>query len=348
MTIRAYDHYIHTGTTVYGSEMLMGNLRSVLMECLVNGTGGVPAAGWTLEYDAGGPLGTFVLGNQAADFFICFHRMTSSQVKISLAATFDGVDSNGLIEGEGARSGLAASASSPHVLQHIHFLGGNNATDNYRAGWSMLASGESVALAWSVSPNNALPGPGLDISGIAGFGGGAFAFGKTSKGCGFVTSASPGSSNSYFAHPGGPGITIIHDPESGFLIPSSETIASVSAGVYARTGGVIAGVFKAANWLYEDLAVMPLEIMLQRGSDVCASAGNVPGFMVLPSFEIGIFPRQKLRALGMAGADYGSLRIQDLVRFHTGDDGYRYALPMISSGQTNLAAVLMTDNPQYW
>lgn len=347
MTIRAYDHYIHTGTTVYGSEMLMGNLRSVVKECLVNGTGGVPAAGWTLEYDAGGSLGTFVLGNQAGDFFICFHRMSSNQVKVSIAATFEGVDANGVIEGEGARSGLAASASSPHLLQNLQFLGGQNATDNYKSGWSMIANGEAVALAWAATANNALPGPGLDTTSIAGFGGGGFAFGKTSKGCGFVTGAMPGSSNAYFAHPGGPGITIIHDPESGFLIPPSETISSVTAGFYARTGNP-SNMNKTADWTYEDLVVLPLEIMVQRGNDSCTSAGHIPGFMMLPSFDIGIFPRQKLRALGMDRSDYDSLRLHDLVRFHSGDDGYRYALPHISSHQTNLAAVVMTDNPQYW
>src|SRR5690606_26508118 len=346
MTIRAYDHYSHTGATVYNNEMLMGNLRSVVMECLVNGSGGVPAAGWTVEYDAGEPLGTFVLGNQAGDFFICFHRVGSNQVKVSTAATFEGVDANGVIEGEGARSGLAASASSPHLLQNLQFLGGANATDGYRSGWSMLANGEAVALAWAATANNASPGPGLDVNSVASFGGGGFAFGKTSKGCGFVTGATPGSSNTYFAHPGGPGITIIHDPESGFLIPPSETIASVTAGFYARTSN--SNVYKAVNWRYEDLVVMPLEIMVQRGNDSCTSAGHIPGFMMLPSFDIGIFPRQKLRALGMDRSDYDSLRLQDLVRFHSGDDGYRYALPHISSNQTSLAAVVLTDNPQYW
>src|SRR5690606_24776756 len=114
---------------------------------------------------------------------ICFHRVANTQVRVSIAATFEGVDSNGVIEGEGARSGLAAAASSPHVLQNLQFLGGQNATDGYRSGWSMLANGEAVALAWSATPNNALPGPGLDVSGIAAYGGGGFAFGKTSKGC---------------------------------------------------------------------------------------------------------------------------------------------------------------------
>src|SRR5690606_23852490 len=105
MTIRAYDHYMHTGSDYPGPNRIMENFHGIIKHCLVNGTGGEPAAGWNLEYDEGEPNGTFVLSNGDRDFFICFFQSTSINVQVSIAASFEGVDENGFIIGEAARSG---------------------------------------------------------------------------------------------------------------------------------------------------------------------------------------------------------------------------------------------------
>jgi len=345
MTIRAYDHYIHTGDTAYGAGTTMQNIRNIILHCLVYGTGGVPAAGWTLEHDEGGPTGTFVLANGERDFFICFAYRSAQIANISIATSFEGVDSNGFIVGEAARSGAAPGFASPFSWYADYFLGGGNSAATSRAGWSMLADANSCALAFSAAGASFAAGPGLDtVSSSTRRYGGALSFGKTSLGYGHVSS---GAGNSYYLHPA-EGVMVLNYPQTGLLIPSMDTVPDVTAGVDSIYSSSISSA-SSADFVYEDQPTLPVEIYMQGSSSVGAGRlGFIRGLVQMPYIDKSIFPRHILKALGMADEDFDTMLMQDLSKFRLGSDGCKYAYAKLASGDTKRAQVFLTDNPLVW
>ncbi|MEO1828830.1 MAG: hypothetical protein ABGX82_08425 [Pseudomonas sp.] len=325
---------------------LMQNLRSILIDSLVLGSGGVPAAGWELLYDAGGDTGAFVLGNEDGDFYVCFSPDQPYAAKVSIAATFEGVDAAGLIVGEAARSGNSASMSSPVFFSSMYFPNGYSSSNTYRGGWSMLADGNSVAFVWSASSSAFAPGSGLDsaANNIQRYGGG-FGFGKTTTGVGVFCGASSSVSSYFHAHPS-EGIQRFNHP-NGLLIPAAEATSSVTAGhraVYSMESNSSGEI----DYISEDLPMFPMEVYAQgAGSVPGGSLGRLRGFVQLPHLRTDRFPRQILQSLGMA-EDFGSMRLQDLSALRLGSDGNRYAYGKLSGGHTSYAQMFLTDNPAVW
>ncbi|TKA90403.1 hypothetical protein [Halopseudomonas bauzanensis] len=341
MAIRAYDHYLHNGP-IYTSNAI-ASARSILIGCLVHGSGGVPGAGWNLEYDEGGIEGTFVLSNSARDFYICFAYSSSSKIRVSIAASFEGVSDTGYIIGESARSGRGPNFSTALDLGCSYFLGNYSVSDeNRRGGWSMLADEDSVAIVFGVG-SAASPGPGLDNTTVTNtrYGGGC-GFGKTSKGIGYFSGAGDGS---LFVDPFLE-ISFIHYPDTGLLIPSAEAVPVTAVGVEARhrsTGTSPAG------FRYEDLPMLPVEGYMQGNAiTVGGSLGYLKGFVQFPYVDLGLFPRHVLHAMGMADSDFETMRTQDLCRFRIGQDGFRYAYAKMADGSSRSAQVFITDNPAVW
>lgn len=346
MTLRAYDHYLHTGSWSAGSGSMMKNLRSVLAHCLVNGTGGVPAAGWNLEYDAGGDEGSFVLSNANRDFFICFSYVNASTANVSIAATFEGVGSDGYIIGEAARSGALPFFASATSLNSSYFLGGFNTSETGRGGWSILADEQSVAVAFSSSSSASYSGDGMDINtaGLYRYGGG-FGFGKTTKGYGYFSGT--GSSN-YYTHPA-MGVTTINYPQTGLLIPSADTVPAIAAGVLGQYNGNSGSGDGIAEYVYEDLPMHPIEAYMQGSATVSGgSLGLLRGFVQFPTVNKTLYMRHLLRAMGMSQIDFDTMRVQDISRFRQAEDSYRYAYCKVGVAETSLAPAFITDNPAVW
>lgn len=345
MTIRAYDHYMHTGSDYPGSGFTMENLHGIIKHCLVNGSGGVPAAGWNLEYDEGEPRGTFVLSNGDRDFFICFYRSTSIRVQVSIAATFEGVDGNGFIIGESARSGAHRNFTSPafYQMQYLVGLRSTSRPEEARGGWSMLADSNTCSIVFASCSNAFSPGAGIDSDSSAFYNyGGGFSFGKTTRGFGYVSGA--GDSSNYL-HPA-EGVVVINDPRTGLLIPSSNDLPSVFAyasGEYNRRAQ------NTATFIYEDQMMLPLEVYMQGSAAIGpGNVGRIRGFVQMPFVDKSLYPRHLLNALGMAADDFDSMRVQDLAKFRVGSDGYKYAYGKLAEGVSKSAQVFLTDNPMVW
>lgn len=341
MTIRAYDHYMHTGLVYPGHGALMQNFHDIIKQSLVIGTGGVPGAGWNLEYDEGEPVGTFVLSNGDRDFFICFHRISDISVQVSIASTFEGVDEVGFIVGEAARSGSEPGFSGSRAYNIAYFMG-TNSDPNGRGGWAMLADADTCSFVYSAASSR-YEGSGMDVNqtAIRRYGGG-FSFGKTSKGFGYVSGLA---GNNYYCHPAD-GITVLNYPQTGLLIPSIDTVPPVTAGVLGHRNGAASNI---APFTYEDQLMLPLEVYMEGAETVGGgSLGRIRGFVQLPFVDKSLYPRHLLNALGMAEDDFDTMHPQDLSKFRMASDGYRYAYGKLANGDTNLAQMLLTDNPMVW
>jgi|SRR5690554_1891760 len=342
MTIRAYDHFMHTGGDYPGAGRIMENFHGIIKQCLVYGSGGVPAAGWNLEYDEGEPSGTFVLSNGDRDFFICFFERSTQRIQVSIAATFEGIDANGFIVGEAARSGRDPGVTSPEEYNSFRFMGYGTG-ENARGGWSMLADANTCSFVLSGCDGSISPGPGMDTGGssLRRYGGG-FSFGKTTKGFGYVSGTG---TSGYYYHPA-ENITTINDPRTGFLIPSFETIPPTEAGVRGLYNGTASN---TAPFVYEDQMILPMEAYMQGSETVGpGSLGRIRGFIQMPFVDKSLYPRHLLNALGMAEDDFETMRIQDLSKFRVGSDGYRYAYGKLANGDTTQAQIFLTDNPMVW
>ncbi len=341
MTIRAYDHLMYAGDTVYSSWGMFENLKKFFIAALVTGTGGEPAAGWTLVYDAGGDTGTYVLGNADGDLFYCFFASSVNVVTVSMATTFEGVGLNGLIIGEAARSGSAGNYTSPMTMIAYRFMGSAGATT--RAGWSMLSDGNSVTFCWGSFYNGSYVGPAMDISSTNVYRcGGCICFGKTTKGFGYFAGAG---TSSDFTHPSEQ-VMFINYPDTGLLIPSAEALPDYSAGVAPRSTDYPR---YDMDFVYEDILLVPLEIYVYGDATHAAcSLGFVRGVYQLPTVDNKYFFRKTLNALGMAGSDFATMRLQDLCKFRVGDDGFRYAMPKLAGTTMKKSQLLITDNPVVW
>ncbi|MAC99666.1 MAG: hypothetical protein CMK76_07275 [Pseudomonadales bacterium] len=342
MAIRTYTHETFSGSVLYSVNNLQGNLRRVIAECLVNGSGGEPAAGWHLEYDVGGDTGTFVVSNAARDFFVCFNYVNGTTTKVSLAASFEGVDAGGFIVGEAARSGREGGFASPHLLNAQNFLVATSSSSGRQGGWSILADEDSCAIVWSIGSSE-LVGAAMDTSasGMVRYGGG-LSFGKTTAGYPHVSGHML---TNYQIHPA-VGVMVMHYAASGLLAPSADTMPVVGAGVDAAHSG---GANTGADFVYEDLLLTPIEVYQQGNAAVgAASLGAIRGFVQAPHVDLRLYPRHILNALGMAGADFDTMRYQDLSKLRVGDDGYRYAYGKQTSGMTAQAQMFLTDNPAVW
>ncbi|MCP3432982.1 hypothetical protein [Stutzerimonas stutzeri] len=85
--------------------------KVILKAALVSGYGSIPAAGWSLVYES---TTTLILRPGTKSGYVCFVRDSAiTVVNVWLAATFEGVDANGKIIGDGVRSGVAANSAVP-------------------------------------------------------------------------------------------------------------------------------------------------------------------------------------------------------------------------------------------
>lgn len=347
MTIRAYDHFMHTGGDYPGINTPMQNMHGIIKNCLVFGSGGVPAAGWNIEYDEGEPTGTFVLSNGDRDFFICFSLESTYTIRVSIAASFEGIDPSGYIMGESARSGMGPGVTSPAFFRTQFFLGRSTSELN-RGGWAMLADPDTCSIVFSSgSFTSSYLGSGLDInfSDVYRYGGG-FSFGKTSEGFGYVTGTISDANIQFHIHPG-ENMFVLHDPSSGLLIPSSEAIPQIDAGIKSMNATVYAQY--TATKTFVDQPVLPLEAYMQSSETVGPGyLGKIRGFIQMPWVDTRIYPRHILNSLGMADDDFETMRLQDLSKFRIGTDGYKYAYAKLASGSSNLSQVFLTDNPMVW
>lgn len=207
----------------------------------------------------------------------------------------------------------------------------------------MLADANTCSIVLSSCTGSIPPGPGLDVNSNAlRRCGGGLSFGKTTKGFGYASGMGEGL---YYFHPA-ENITTLNDPRTGLLIPSMETIPSIAAGVRGMYNNTVSN---TAPFAYEDQMILPVEAYMQGSETVGpGSLGRIRGFVAMPFVDKSLFPRQLLNALGMAGDDFETMRIQDLSKFRVGSDGYRYAYGKLASGDTTQAQIFLTDNPMVW
>lgn len=333
MTVRVYSHETVSVTLTYGTGGAYPNLKALLVTCLVNGGGGIPGAGWSLVYDEGGATGTFVLANGAEDLFVAISYNDNNRIKTSMAVTFEGVDGNGLIVGEGARSSYSAGAATSPVLTGFTWLGGQSASNP--SGWCVIADETAVAFTFS-AVNASFAGPALDSNNSANIScGGAFGFGRTAKGlayCAIHQDSSrplPGKTCYY-----------LEDPQTGFLIPSSQALLEPVIGVPSPFTSYDSS---TEDFEYEDLMALPVGIYVPRLGDL----GRLKGFLQLPHLPYGHI-RWIMKRLGMA-PKFDTMQGKDIATPILGSNGsyYSFCKTEVSSG-TRQTPFLITDSPEVW
>ncbi|MDH0894219.1 MULTISPECIES: hypothetical protein [unclassified Pseudomonas] len=112
------------------------SLVAVLKGCLVSGYGVQPPAGWELIAEGASYL---VLRNGSHSGYVCLSHSTTV-VTISVAETYTGV-SAGLIQGAGAKSGVATGSTIPHKFMARFFA---YATGN--SSWFVVADANTFVL----------------------------------------------------------------------------------------------------------------------------------------------------------------------------------------------------------
>lgn len=264
---------IGTGDTFY-----FGALKTILKACLVSGYGSKPSAGWTLAAEDTNYL---ILRNGSGSGYICFTYTTLGFVRISLAATFDGVASN-IITGQGVKSGIAANNATPQMI-YIGAL-----ATSTRFCWAIAADNKSAVLTLFWYANNA--GQAYENMTSGSFPGLTLAFGEDTSG-NFVAvggSNTTSTGNSSVNNFNAAGMTVLRDPATGLLVDTGSISPATPLGPTAAQAGA---------------TVYPLErVDLVRfpWMTTAKDAGNLRGVAVQPN-AVG-YMNYTLRSVGRGSA----------------------------------------------
>ncbi|WP_312388378.1 hypothetical protein [Stutzerimonas nitrititolerans] len=111
-------------------------LVAVLKGCLVSGYGEQQPAGWELIAEGSDHL---VLRSGSHSGYVCL-SFAAGSVIISIAETFAGI-TDGLIQGDGAKSGVAVGSTIPHKFMARHFAGASA-----NSSWFVMADAKTFVL----------------------------------------------------------------------------------------------------------------------------------------------------------------------------------------------------------
>lgn len=297
------------------------SFKAVLKACLVSGYGVYPAAGWELVAEAASYI---VLRPATHSGYVCL-ALSGSVIRVSVAATYSGV-SSGIIQGDGAKSGISSGSTQPQVLYAYAFAQSAAST------W-MLAADERTfifnAVSNSGSPAGVVP---EDFSGNSEYSSLLYA-GEDSQG-NFITVGGGASTATAINAPssafGEPGFTSLKNPATGLLLSAgsldarlplsraspSSALASISA-LFSEISLV------KVSWLVPGYFCGPL-----RG---LASAAELSG----------INTKSCLECLGFPGANTRNLN----TLVNLGDSNTWIAL---ARDQRYTPMMFMTDASEYW
>ncbi|WP_416311173.1 hypothetical protein [Pseudomonas sp. W03] len=200
-----------------GASFSFNAFKLILKAVLVSGYGSKPAAGWVLVAEGTNYL---VLRNGPGSGYICFTLTgTSFAVRVTMAATFDGVVSD-IITGQGVKTGTAANNAVPH------YLALTSLALNAQYSWAFVADARSVLMTvycWGGNSNAQY----ANLTGQADQGL-TLAFGEDSGG-NFMALGGVNTTNFSSATNdlGSGGLTALRDPATGLLVDTG-SIAPVT------------------------------------------------------------------------------------------------------------------------
>ncbi|MEP9321493.1 hypothetical protein ABKS89_30400 [Pseudomonas sp. LABIM340] len=303
-----------------GEAFYFGALKTILKGCLVGGYGSKPAAGWALVAEDTNYL---VLRNGPGSGYICFTYTTNGFVRITLAATFDGVTSN-IITGQGVKSGVAANNAVPQMI-YIGSLAANS-----RFCWALAADSKSAVLTTFWYANNA----GAQFENMTGQSqfGGSIAFGEDSGGNflaigGLNTATTPSSAINYF---NATGMTVLRDPATGLLVDTGSIAPVTPLGITTAPVGTI---------------VYPLErvdLVRYPWMTPTKDAGTLRGVTVQPN-SIG-YMNYALRSVGK-GSAVGDLTLSNAANPFELVSGM--PVSPLKTYYTN-GGLFLTIDPRFW
>lgn len=305
-------------------------LKSVLISCLVTGYGTQPAAGWTLVAEGDNYV---VLRNASGSGYLGIsHRNTTFALfQVTVAATYEGVNAEGVIQGDGAKTGSSASLV-PHSLPYFPFYSSASCT------WMMVADGNSFFLS---SPNRGTSAEALNLeSGEATYALVLYG-GDDSNGnfivCGMqnTTATNITASSSLFQPDAG--FTSLRYPDTGLLVDTGAIVANTPArsGIYtearlsfnpAHTGRYMPKLYPSKlSWVYQS-----------------GHAGYFRGLALaaeLTAYYVG----HQARVLGYSGPALTTRTANTPVDL--GDGNTWFVVPGDSG---RMLPLLMTDSPEFW
>lgn len=198
---------------------------AVLKACLVTGFGSQPAAGWELIFE---DANTLVLRNGSHTGYICLSVVAAGVLTVSLAETFAGV-SDGIIVGDGAKTGIATGNTVPHRQSYRSFA------YNVYTSWWVIADDKTFVF----GRNGVASGSIIELTGTvsAGYELTTLYVGEDSLGnfiaCGGLNVANTSTPNCMW----GSGFTALRDPNTGLLVDTSSLDIVLPGAYWANTRG---------------------------------------------------------------------------------------------------------------
>lgn len=292
---------------------------AVLKACLVSGYGSQPAAGWELIAEDASYL---VLRNGSHSGYVCLSH-SAMVITISVAETYTGV-AGGVIQGDGAKTGVAPGVTIPHKFMARHFA---QASDN--SSWFVFA--DSRTFIFGKTGTNSTSSVELTSNNGSTYAQATLYVGEDSQGnfiaCGGSNTTSTGGNAAIQRW--GDGFTALRDPATGLLVDAG-SISFVLPGCHGDN--VI------APWHLTSLPDARLVPMLWT------SGGAVSAFR-----GVCLEPRIGLSSCSVAAQMLGHSGPLMSRTAHTPidlGDGFNYVVSPRYHGYGTL--FLVTDNPEFW
>ena len=193
--------------------------KSILIACLVDGYGAIEPAGWDLIANDAAHV---VLRSPTSGAYACFAMVGSSAgIVMSLSATYSGV-SNGVVVGDGAKSGVAAGNT---LLQRatVLYLAAQSASSS----WYLVGDERTFIFSFAGNATNSSPvelistNPQFSNSFL-----GTLYCGEDANG-NFITCGGLNHGSSELWDAFGLGFTSLMDPATGFLVGSGALSVSM-------------------------------------------------------------------------------------------------------------------------
>lgn len=297
-------------------------LKAILKAALVYGYGVVPAAGWSLAYEASD---TLILGTASGSGYVCFKMGIYSgytHAEVWLASTFEGVDANGIILGAGRRSGVAANSAAPQRL----ILAMSSAYDSSTT-WAVVADENSAIVVLSAATGPSPVEVASTSAGNQAYANYLFYFGDDSGGDLVCFGGSNTTSNGLPLFSSA-GCTILKYPDTGLLVDSG----GIAVGTY--------GLLRIAFHGNLGGAVFP-EAQLQPVSWHANGVTRYLKGVAQDSRFSAAWASHVSQALG--GPPLTTRTVSTVL---TLGDGHQYVIGLGYSAQS--MTLLLTTNPEFW
>lgn len=305
-------------TSASGSVQWDG-VVAVLKACLVSGYGSQPAAGWELIAEAASYL---VLRNGSHSGYVCLSH-SNMVITISVAETYTGVAGE-VIQGDGAKTGVAPGVTIPHKFMARYFAHGSA-----NSSWFVVADSRTFIFGKTGTASTASE----ELTGTAGsaYAQAALYVGEDSQGnfiaCGGDNTTNTGTTAA--AQRWGDGFTALRDPATGLLVDTGSISFALPG---CHNGDVIA---PGHSTSLPDARLVPM---------LWTSGGAVSAFR-----GVCLEPRIGLSSCSIAAQMLGHSGPLMSRTAHTPidlGDGFNYVVSPRYQGRGTL--FLVTDNPEFW